>query len=207
MAVRPLLKQTQLERRPLRVAYDANVDGWDGPSFHERVDGCGAAVVLATTTTTTASSNGQRIMVGGYNPKGWAGLGGARPSVAAFLFYQKRRSSNNMMEDDNNEEYGWQKLAKVGGGGLACANDDPPGGIYFGPDGLVIPLRSGDGDASRAKVAQSKLGPYFERGPEDLASVFPGGAAVLEDLKVVVGVYDDGEDIPYSGGVMDMTSG
>ena len=56
-------------------------------------------------------------------------------------------------------------------------------------------------------MAQSKLGPYFERGPEDLASVFPGGAAVLEDLKVVVGVYDDGEDIPYSGGVIDMTSG
>ena len=56
-------------------------------------------------------------------------------------------------------------------------------------------------------MAQSKLGPYFERGPEDLSSVFPGGAAVLDDLKVVVGVYDDGEDIPYAGGVMDMTSG
>lgn len=218
LAVRPLLKQTQLEGRPLRIAYDANVHGWDGPSFHARVDGCGAAVVLAATTTGTKTEDSNAhtkqhvTMVGGYNPKGWAGLGGARPSVAAFLFYQKQPPTRDGGDDDGREdEYGWQKLAKVGGGGLACANDDPSGGIYFGPDGLVIPLRSGDSDtasSSRARVAQSKLGPYFERGPDDLASIFPGGAAcVLEDLKVVVGVYEEGEDIPYSGGVMDMTSG
>ena len=214
-AVRPLLKQTQLEGRPLRIAYDANVHGWDASSFHARVDGCGAAVVLATTTSKKTEKH--RAMVGGYNPKGWAGLGGARPSVAAFLFYQGRsnqQSNHNEEEEDDDDddddmedEYGWQKLAKVGGGGLACANDDPRGGIYFGPDGLVIPLRSGDTRTSRARAAQSKLGPYFERGPEDLASIFSGGAAVLEDLKVVVGVYEEGEDIPYSGGVMDMTSG
>ena len=60
--VRPLLKQTQLERRSLRVAYDAAVHGRDAKAFHAKADGCGAAVVLATTT------DGQ--MVGGYNPKG-----------------------------------------------------------------------------------------------------------------------------------------
>ena len=202
VAVRPLLKRTQLECRPLRIAYDANVHGWDAAAFHRRVDGCGAAVILAT-------ADDGRCMVGGYNPKGWAGLGGARPSVAAFLFYQKMTSKvpteegDDEYDTDNVEPHKWQKLTKVGGGGLACANDDPSGGIYFGPDGLVIPLRAGD----RARMAQSKLGPYFERGPEDLSSVFPGGAAVLEDLKVVVGIYEDGEDIPYSGGVMDMTSG
>ena len=194
--VRPLLKQTQLERRPLKVAYDAAVDGWEAPAFHAKVDGCGAAVVLATTT--------DGHMVGGYNPKGWAGLGGARPSVAAFLFYQKRQSSS--MDGDGGSDNEWQKLVKVGGGGLACSTDNPDEGIYFGADGLVIPLRAGE----RSRAAQSKLGPYFERGPDDLSSIFSaggGGAATLQDLKVIVGIYPDGEEIPYSGGVMDMTSG
>ena len=192
--VRPLLKQTQLERRSLRVAYDAAVHGWDAPAFHAQVDGCGAAVVLATTT--------DEQMVGGYNPKGWAGLGGARPSVAAFLFYQKQPSP---IEDDGENNNEWQKLVKVGGGGLACATDNPDEGIYFGADGLIIPLRAGE----RSRVAQSKLGPYFERGPDDQSSIFwaGGGAATLKDLKVIVGIYPDGEEIPYSGGVMDMTSG
>ena len=40
-----------------------------------------------------------------------------------------------------------------------------------------------------------------------LFSAGGGGAATLQDLKVIVGIYQDGEDIPYSGGVMDMTSG
>ena len=136
-----------------------------------------------------------------HNPKGWAGLGGARPSVAAFLFYQKEPSMD--YGETNNE---WQKLVKVGGGGLACATDNPDEGIYLGADGLVIPLRAGE----RSRAAQSKLGPYFERGPDDLSSIFStggGGAATLQDLKVIVGIYPDGEEIPYSGGVMDMTSG
>jgi len=63
--------------------------------------------------------------------------------------------------------------------------------------------------AGREKVAQSKLGPYFERGPEDLPSLFweTGGATELKELKVLVGCYDANEEIPYSGGVLDMTSG
>lgn len=45
--VRPLLKQTQLESRPLQTVYDANIHGWNCQAFHKAVDGKGAAVVLA----------------------------------------------------------------------------------------------------------------------------------------------------------------
>ena len=179
--VRKLLKNTQLESRPLVIAYDANQLGWNPSTFHSSVDGKGAAIVVATTR--------ENEICGGYNPKGWASLGGARPSVAAFLFYKSRRSGN------------FQKLQKVGGGGLACARDDPDFGISFGPDGLVIALQPG-----RERLAQSKLGPYYERGPEELPSLF-GGSTELVGLKVLVGQYQSGEEIPYAGGVLDMTSG
>jgi hypothetical protein len=178
--VRPLLKNTQLESRTLELVYNAKRDGWDPNSFHAAVDGKGAAVLVAKTR--------EGKLCGGYNPKGWASLGGARPSVAAFLFYERAPGK-------------FQKLQKVGGGGLACARDDPGFGISFGADGLVIGLQPG-----RERVAQSKLGPYFERGPEELSSLF-GGAADLLELKILVGNYEPGEDIPYSGGVLDMTSG
>ncbi|KAL3941104.1 MAG: hypothetical protein SGBAC_004486 [Bacillariaceae sp.] len=182
--LRQLLKNTQLESRPLTLAYDGSKNGWSTQAFHGAVDGKGASVVLAKT------SDGRSI--GGYNPKGWASLGGARPSVASFLFYTKSSDKQN-----------WQKLQKIGGGGLACAKDDPGYGISFGPDGLVIPLLE---DGSN-RMAQSKLGTYFERGPDDLPSLLSGGITELKDLKVYVGVYDPTEEIPYSGGVLDMTSG
>lgn len=174
--VRPLLKNTQLESRPLRLVYDATRDGWNPASFHQAVDGFGAAIVLAESKAGS--------IFGGYNPKGWASLGGARPSVASFLFYQTKSSN-------------FQKLRKVGGGGLACARDDPNFGISFGPDGLVIGLQTG-----RQQSAQSKLGTYFECGPDEMSSLC-GGATGLVQLKVLVGVYESGEDIPYSGGVLD----
>ena len=177
--VRPLLKQTQLENRPLQLVYDASRDGWNPESFHRAVDGKGAAIVLATTNA------GEKI--GGYNPKGWASTGGARPSVASFLYYSTNDS--------------FQKLRKVGGGGLACAQDEPSFGVSFGPDGLVIGLQPG-----RENEAQSKLGPYFERGPDDLSSLCRGRSK-LDDLKIFVGKYNLHEKIPYSGAVLDMTSG
>mmetsp|Transcript_8374 Transcript_8374/g.12509 ORF Transcript_8374/g.12509 Transcript_8374/m.12509 type:complete len:80 (-) Transcript_8374:30-269(-) len=34
-----------------------------------------------------------------------------------------------------------------------------------------------------------------------------GGVVELDGLKVYTGVYENGEDIPYSGAVLDMTSG
>ena len=181
--VRPLLKNTQLESRSLDLVYDANKDGWNPKAFHSTVDGKGAAIVLAETK--------DGLVCGGYNPKGWASLGGARPSVAAFLYYETSSSEGGK----------FQKLQKVGGGGLACARDDEDFGISFGPDGLVIPLRDGD-----ERRASSKLGPYFERGPNELSSLF-GGLTELMELKVLVGKYEPDEDIPYSGGVLDMTSG
>ena len=180
--LRPLLKQTQLQERPLVLAYDASKHGWSAQSFHNHVDGKGAAIVLATTG---------KLTLGGYNPKGWASMGGARPSVAAFLFYSSHNGS-------------FQKPQKVGGGGLACGRDDPTFGISFGPDALVIGLQPG-----RERSASSKLGPYYERGPEDRSSLFdsPGQAIPLDSLKVCVGKYQPGEEIPYRGAVMDMTSG
>jgi len=193
--IRPLLKNTQLESRPITMAYQASRDGWSSQAFHMTVDGKGASVVLITTTKGDDGGSNP-IFVGGYNPKGWASLGGARPSVAAFLFYSKTSST---ITDVN-----WQKLRKVGGGGLACARDDPNYGISFGPDSLVISLLDDDG---MNRIGQSKLGPYFERGPEDLPSLFSGGISELNDIRVYVGLYEAGEEIPYSGGVLDMTSG
>lgn len=76
--VRGALRGTLLDGRRLRVAYSANRDGWSAAAFHRAVDGRGPAVVLARTTS--------GALVGGYNPKGWASLGGARPSLDAFLF-------------------------------------------------------------------------------------------------------------------------
>jgi hypothetical protein len=153
--LRPLLKQTQLEERPLELVYDASKNGWNPQSFHSLVDGKGCALVVATGNTSKG-----RMTVGGYNPKGWSSCGGARPSVAAFLFYSY-----------GNEPC--QKLRKVGGGGLACTRDDPDYGISFGPDALVIGMQPGN-----EKLAASKLGPYYEKGPEELPSLFgkAGGA-------------------------------
>ena len=75
---RPLLARTSLETRPLRLAFDADRDGWDARSFHQQVDRLGPGVVLART-------EGGAVL-GGYNPKGWVGLGEYRGSLAAFLY-------------------------------------------------------------------------------------------------------------------------
>lgn len=177
--VRPLLKQTQLQNRKLKVIYNAKKDGWDGRKFHQKVDGKGASVVLAKV-------RGQWI--GGYNPRGWASLGGSRPSIASFLFYQKTFGS-------------WQKLRVTRTGGMACGRDEFDAGIYFGSDGLVIPL-----NGQRPRGVASRLGYFFECGPEDRSTLLPvkGAEANAEELYVVAGVYADGEDIPNSGGVCDM---
>ena len=76
--VRPTLKYTNLEFRPLQLVYSATRDGWNARAFHERVDKRGPSVVLARTT-----SGG---VMGGYNPTGWVNYGEYRGSIAAFLF-------------------------------------------------------------------------------------------------------------------------
>lgn len=95
--LRPLLKKTNLEKRGLRLTYDANRDGWDPVTFHAAVDKQGGGVVYCESRL--------GIQVGGYNPKGWVGYGEARGSIAAFLFQR----------DDNR----WIKLKKVGGASFA----------------------------------------------------------------------------------------
>ena len=113
--VRPLLKQTQLETRKLNVVFDANKDGYDARVFHQKVDGKGASIVLA-------KSKGQWF--GAYNPRGWASLGGSRPSRASFLFYKT--------------PFGWQKLRSLGGGGMSCGNDLYDRGIFMGAEGECL---------------------------------------------------------------------
>jgi len=166
--LRPLLLGTQLQSRALKNVYDADIHGWNAQSFHDKVDGCGASIVLGTVVTLNKEKT---YYVGGYNPKGWASYGGARPSVAAFLFY----SSSQKL----------QKLQKVGGGGLAISKDDPNYGISFGPDGLVISFVQ-----ENKRLATSKLGTYYERGPDHFSSLFDaigGGSVELDGLKVYTG--------------------
>ena len=199
-SVRPLLKNTQLESRPLQLVYDANKDGWNPTAFHNSVDGKGAAIVVAY-------KKEDESIIGCYNPKGWASLGGARPSVAAFLFYQKQQQQTK----NENDVVLFQKLRKIGGGGLACAADDPNFGISMGPDGLVINLQQSQG---MGKQATSKLGTYYECGPEERYSICDDGSTVgggsaagasceLSQLYVLVGIYENEDDIPYTGGVLD----
>ena len=176
--VRPLLKQTQLENRKLQVAYDAKKHGFNAKTFHSKVDGCGSAVVLA---------KADNQWFGAYNPRGWASLGGSRPSVAAFLFYKPLFGK-------------FQKVRVLNRGGNACANDLFDKGIYMGAEGLVVPL-----DDTRS--VRSRLGTYFEIGPATKRyTLLPraGEECQLQELKVLVGVYEKGEDIPNSGGVIDL---
>ena len=178
--VQPLLKQTQLQNRKLKVIYNAQKDGWDARKFHQKVDGKGASVVLA-------KIKGQWI--GGYNPRGWASLGGSRPSIASFLFYQKSFGTS------------WQKLRVNRTGGMACGRDEFDTGIYFGSDALIIPLMG-----QRPRSVTSRLGYFFECGPENKSTLLPvkGADAIMDELYVIAGVYANGEDIPNSGGVTDL---
>ena len=59
--LRPLLKNTNVEFRNLKLTYDANKNGWNAAKFHQCVDRLGGALVVCTT------QSGQ--VCGGYNPK------------------------------------------------------------------------------------------------------------------------------------------
>jgi hypothetical protein len=65
--LRPFLKNTSLEKRKLRLSYDANRDGWTAYDFHKAVDKKGPSVVVCTTES--------GLVCGGYNPKGWVSYG------------------------------------------------------------------------------------------------------------------------------------
>jgi len=144
--LRPLLKNTNLEKRALTLIYDANKDGWDPAKFHAKVDKQGGSIVLCTTKS--------GLKCGGYNPKGWVGYGEARGSIAAFLFRLDGKGSPGT------------KLLKVGGPSMAQM-DLPESGPSFSPDALVIPMLK-----SNPRLARSKLGSYYDRLPDGGNSLF-----------------------------------
>jgi len=176
MAVlRPMLKNTNLESRGLKLTYSANRDGWNPVAFHKKVDKLGGGIVVCTTT--------DGLVCGGYNPKGWVGYGEARGSIAAFLFVFKTGTTDLPT-----------KLRKVGGPSFA-QQDLPEIGPSFGTDSLVVPM-----DKSNPKLARSKLGSYFERFPGGGNTLFGkrGSSVQLKDLKVYHGVYAKDEYIPFT---------
>ncbi|KAL7553637.1 hypothetical protein ACHAWF_016942 [Thalassiosira exigua] len=155
--------------------------GWNACAFHSKVDSKGASVVVAKVLCQ---------WIGGYNPRGWGPLGGSRSPVTSFLFYQKLFGMG-----------GLQKLRVARTGIMACGWDEFDGGIYFGADALVIPLTG-----ARPRSVASRLGYYFETGPGDKSTLLPmkGAEVTVDELYVVSGVYAPGEDIPNSGGVIDL---
>jgi len=169
---RPMLACTNMERREMRLAYDAQRDGWSASTFHFKVDRRGAALVVLEL------KDGQ--ILGGYNPKGWVGYGEYRSSIAAFLFsFEPGRDRPT-------------KLQKVGGKGLSVV-DNPEDGPKFGMDSLIVKLES--------RTVNSKLGNYYERMPEsDRNSLIATGrmSAPLKNVKIFTGYYEEGEEIPFS---------
>ena len=175
--IRPLLAKTNLQFRPLALAYSANKDGWNMKAFHTKVDKKGPSLVLCR------SKSG--VVLGGYNPTGWVNLGEYRGSIAAFLFVYPKGVEKNAAPPI--------KLQKISGAGMAQVDDGS--GPRFGSEGLTIALNK-----SNPKLARSKLGLYYERLPDGGNSLFGKGIMEdeLTDLKVFVGVYGESERVPYS---------
>ena len=179
--LRPLLKNTNLEFLKLRKAYDSSRDGWSAEKWHSKVDKTGPCIVVAKTKG--------GALCGGYAPKGFAGYGEYRGSIAAFLFTWP----------DGDTSKAAIKLQKVGGAGLATI-DMPETGPRFGSDGLVINM-----DRGSERKAVSKLGPYYEAMPGGVRSVFATAddwkACELTGLRTYVGVWPEGERIPFDGAI------
>lgn len=175
--VRPCLAQTMLEERPLQKVYDAQRDGWTPQAFHAKVDRKGPGIMLGM-------SKGEKF--GGYNPKGWVGLGEYRPGLSAFLFVWR---GDKMV-----------KLRKVGGAGV-CVYDKPENGPLFGAEGLCVPMRKAPEFDPR--LCRCKLGPYYERLPNGVKTIFASGdmAVSLDSLVVYTGVYEEGEKIPFDDAI------
>ena len=84
---------------------------------------------------------------------------------------------------------------------MACGRDEFDVGVYFGSDALVMPL-----NGNQPRSIASRLGYFFESGPENKPTLLPVKGANLnaDELYVISGVYAKGEDIPNSGGVTDL---
>lgn len=153
-ALRPLLVKTQLEAVSLRLAYDAARDGWSAAAFHERVNTFGAGLIVFETAGGAVG--------GGYNPRGWIGLGEDRDAMAAFLFTWP----------DGDTAARPAKLPKVGGPSLAVV-DKPEAGVAFGAEGLKLLV------PGRERQARCRLGTFYARLPDGGRSLFAAG----EDAK------------------------
>lgn len=175
--IRPLLKQTMLERVPLGLVYDAETHGWNNAAFHAQLDGMGAALLVAET------SGG--AVIGGYNPKGWLGYGDWRDAISAFLF--------TWPDGDRAATVLPQKLPKTGGSGMAII-DDPGKGPQWGPDGLKINVGN--------RQAMSRLGSYYERRPNGETTLFgpidDAKVADITSLKVYVGLEETAKAKGYA---------
>eukprot|EP00667_Euglena_gracilis_P001722 EG_transcript_1721 len=159
VVLRPLLKQTVLERLPLGLVFDAEADGWSNKAFQEKVHAQGAAVLVAKTA--------KGVVFGGYNPKGWLGYGEQRDTVSAFLFCWP----------DGDMTQPAIKLPKIDGGSNAIL-DEPGQGPRWGPDGLMINLDK--------HMAKSRLGTYYERMPDGSRSVLGGKIVEVVEVRVYV---------------------
>lgn len=157
--IRPLLAGTQLESTSLRLAYSADRDGWSAQAFHDNVNTFGAGIVVVRTAG--------GAVVGGYNPRGWIGLGEDRDSIAAFLFTWPLGTKQNETP---------VKLPKVGGASLAVV-DKPEAGIAFGAEGLKLLV------PGKERLAKCRLGSFYAKMP---VSAGDGGKNLFapgEDLK------------------------
>jgi hypothetical protein len=167
--VRPLLKQTQLEKMPLGIAYDATAHGWKASSFHTQCDGQGAAVMIAEST--------DGVFFGAYNPKGWLGYGEWLDAISAFLFVYPSHESLGAPVDAP-----FLKLGKCGGSGMAIIDENGEG-PKWGPDGLRVDLET--------RTARSRLGSYYAATPDGGKSLFGTARAVgLKSLRIYVALED-----------------
>jgi len=177
--LRPLLKDTNLEFLDLKVVYDAQRDGWNADAFHRGTNYKGPCIVICRTRV--------GALCGGYAPKGYAGYGEYRGSIAAFLFSWP----------DGDTSAPAVKLQKIGGAGLATI-DEPETGPRFGADGLVMMMNPGN-----ERMVTSKLGPYYELMPDGSRSVFSRkpGSDEMTELRVYAGCWPEGERIPFDGAI------
>eukprot|EP00904_Undaria_pinnatifida_P007042 jgi/Undpi1/3468/HiC_scaffold_16.g06840.m1 len=196
--VRPLLRQTELEFRNIKLVYDSKRNGWKPSAFHKGVDFKGPGIVIAKTKG--------GAVVGGYNPKGWVGYGEYRPGLSAFLFTwrdgdtSKRAVKLRKVTDRRGGgERGGTGGGQGGGGGMAVW-DKPECGPLFGSDGFGVGMQKGS-----ERLGRSKLGSYYERLPGGGNSIFSpyddGGLAQIVELKAYVGVYAKGEIIPFDDAI------
>eukprot|EP00967_Tisochrysis_lutea_P143091 scaffold265283_cov30-Tisochrysis_lutea.AAC.1 len=181
-ALRPMLKNTNLEFLQLRKVYDSERDGWTAEAWHQCVNYQGPCIVVCETKG--------GAVCGGYAPKGFAGYGEYRGSIAAFLFTWPSGRRGGQLPI---------KLQKIGGAGLATI-DEPEIGPRFGADGLAIDLARG-----RERLARSKLGPYYEVMPDGTRHIFAAGedarGTELVSMRTYAGVWPEGERIPFDGAI------